>query len=328
MNYSKELKPVLVYKDPKEIEPYSSIVVPSSMRSPLWKYFGFPADENRVIKIKNRIICSICHVSIAYNKNTTNLSTHLNCKHPEILNTLNANKRKPNEHNAEMLETSVEHKIERFNETLSPSKRSKMTEEVIIDWCSDDDVQIPAKVDIQVHPTGIIEKTFVKDRILKYNRKPVVESIIVETMTEPVVIESHDDESDNQYIETIDYDDIHIHENDSEFIAEALDTDSTVNMSNHSKTFLSEDFLTMNESNEVLDSSTKEIVITTKFPPKIANKINVKRNNEKEEDSYEVRQQIKKFLIKDLIPTTIVDGSGFKELMGFLSTHVPNSLQV
>lgn len=81
----KILSPVLVYKNRDEMVPYQKIVVPSSMRSPYWKFFGFPADKFNNIITRTKIICCICRAYISYNKNTTNLSTHLNAKHADIL---------------------------------------------------------------------------------------------------------------------------------------------------------------------------------------------------------------------------------------------------
>lgn len=325
MNYSKELKPVLVYNDAKEVVPFSSIVVPASMRSPLWKYFGFPADKNQQILTKTRIVCGICHAYIAYNKNTTNLSTHLNCKHPDILAQINSNKGKPCEYKE--FEAPIRLKSEYGS---SPhAKRSKMTEEIEVDWYADNDVQNSIKQD--AHPTGITEKTFRKGKKLTFNRNQLV---IVKTgssksLDNNLVVESDEIDTDNQYIETIDYN-IDMNEDGNEMIAEVLESNPNSSTGQSKDGFLSEEFLNITESNEVLyETSPKEIVISTKFPPKIANKINVKRNKETQ-DSHEVVLQIKKFLIKDLLPATIVDGSGFKDFIGYFSqnTEVPNSKQV
>lgn len=53
------------------------------MRSNYWKYFGFPADSQSNILTKKKIICNICKTVLAYNKNTTNLKSHINAKHKE-----------------------------------------------------------------------------------------------------------------------------------------------------------------------------------------------------------------------------------------------------
>lgn len=68
---------------------YTQTIVPSSMRSTYWKYFGFPGNDNHEILTKNRVVCTICNKVISYNKNTSNLRTHLVAKHPEKLFGLN-----------------------------------------------------------------------------------------------------------------------------------------------------------------------------------------------------------------------------------------------
>lgn len=62
---------------------YSNLVIPASMRSFYWKFFGFPADKSNTIITRSKIICKICYSAIAYNKNTSNLKTHLTSRHPE-----------------------------------------------------------------------------------------------------------------------------------------------------------------------------------------------------------------------------------------------------
>ncbi|XP_037940088.1 uncharacterized protein LOC119672971 [Teleopsis dalmanni] len=64
---------------------YTRTIVPSTMRSPFWKYFGFPSDNSNNILTRKKIICTLCNAAIAYNKNTSNLRTHLIAKHPEKL---------------------------------------------------------------------------------------------------------------------------------------------------------------------------------------------------------------------------------------------------
>lgn len=74
---------------------YATIVTPASMRSSYWKYFGFPADKSRTIITRSKIICKLCKNPIAYNKNTSNLRTHLNAKHPEYTIEITACMRQP-----------------------------------------------------------------------------------------------------------------------------------------------------------------------------------------------------------------------------------------
>lgn len=68
---------------------YTQTIVPNTMRSSYWKYFGFPGNDNNEILTKNRVVCTLCNKVISYNKNTSNLRTHLVAKHQEKLFELN-----------------------------------------------------------------------------------------------------------------------------------------------------------------------------------------------------------------------------------------------
>lgn len=59
------------------------LVVPATMRSSCWKYFGFPAGKNRDILTKEKVVCVVCLEMFKYSKNTTNMMMHLFHKHPE-----------------------------------------------------------------------------------------------------------------------------------------------------------------------------------------------------------------------------------------------------
>ncbi|XP_055836838.1 uncharacterized protein LOC129905388 [Episyrphus balteatus] len=75
---------------------YTRTVVPSTMRSPYWKFFGFPSDNSNNVLTKQKIICTLCNAVIAYNKNTSNLRTHIVARHPELLIELYNEKKKTN----------------------------------------------------------------------------------------------------------------------------------------------------------------------------------------------------------------------------------------
>lgn len=69
---------------------YKKLVVPMSMRSIYWKYFGFPATDDGDILTKVKIVCILCKTQIAYNRNTSNLRMHLQNKHAHELLELEA----------------------------------------------------------------------------------------------------------------------------------------------------------------------------------------------------------------------------------------------
>ncbi|KAM0731633.1 E3 SUMO-protein ligase ZBED1 [Formica fusca] len=64
---------------------YKKLVVPPSMRSIYWKFFGFPATDDGDILTKVKIVCILCKTQIAYNRNTSNLRMHLQNKHAQEL---------------------------------------------------------------------------------------------------------------------------------------------------------------------------------------------------------------------------------------------------
>ncbi|XP_003425094.1 zinc finger BED domain-containing protein 1 isoform X2 [Nasonia vitripennis] len=69
---------------------YRKLVVPQSMRSIYWKFFGFPADDDGEILTRVKIVCLLCKTQIAYNRNTSNLRMHLQNKHVQELHELEA----------------------------------------------------------------------------------------------------------------------------------------------------------------------------------------------------------------------------------------------
>lgn len=71
---------------------YKKLVVPMSMRSVYWKFFGFPATDDGDILTKVKIVCILCKTQIAYNRNTSNLRMHLQNKHTQELVELESTK--------------------------------------------------------------------------------------------------------------------------------------------------------------------------------------------------------------------------------------------
>ena len=56
---------------------------PSGAKSKVWKYFGFTTNESGMIVSKTQVKCTLCRNDISFCGNTTNLSYHLERKHPE-----------------------------------------------------------------------------------------------------------------------------------------------------------------------------------------------------------------------------------------------------
>ncbi|XP_058793121.1 E3 SUMO-protein ligase ZBED1-like [Phymastichus coffea] len=76
------------FMEEKHTITYKKLVVPQSMRSIYWKFFGFPADDDGEILTRVKIVCLLCKTQIAYNRNTSNLRMHLQNKHAQELHEL------------------------------------------------------------------------------------------------------------------------------------------------------------------------------------------------------------------------------------------------
>lgn len=332
MNLSRnnDLKPVPVYKDPKEGIPFSEIVVPSSMRSPLWKYFGFPAYANKEIITKTKIVCGICRAYIAYNKNTTNLSTHLNCKHPEVLEEIKLKRGKIRDRVQIVNPIKLE-----AHELPSTSKRFRESEdETFNDWLPAGESHVQSTVTQKPQKKRSIYKPKFQMSNVYFESESMEKNSSLDD--ENMAMESNDQENDNQYIDAIEYsnEDFNIDDDRHETISVDLATDPNTDASRSKDEYLTEEFLAINEPNEIIfhlneEQTEKKNVILSKPPPKIANKLSMKRNKENSGLTEEMKQ-IKKFLIKDLVPPSIIDGSGFKELISFLSPNaeIPSSYEV
>ena len=72
---------------------------PANYKSKVWQYFGFESivDQNGVRTLdKTKTVCKECRALIAYGTgNTTNMSTHLQRRHPNLHQEMTANKLKP-----------------------------------------------------------------------------------------------------------------------------------------------------------------------------------------------------------------------------------------
>lgn len=79
----------------KAFVPYKKVVVPTSLRSVYWKYFGFPADENAAVLTKERVVCILCRRQMVHHGNTSNLRTHLQTHHSTLAAKIEAENTKP-----------------------------------------------------------------------------------------------------------------------------------------------------------------------------------------------------------------------------------------
>ena len=64
---------------------YEQLISLPNAKSKAWEYFGFPGDSKGSIIDKKKVLCKLCQptVAIAYSTNTSNLTYHLQKRHPE-----------------------------------------------------------------------------------------------------------------------------------------------------------------------------------------------------------------------------------------------------
>lgn len=313
------LSPILIYKNKNEMIPFSKLVVPPSMRSRYWKFFGFPADESNNILTRTKVVCGICKSYIAYNRNTTNLSTHLNAKHPEYIK-----KYFSSEDKSQLKRRLTGRSLN--NETNIKHSKSNDSDSDL--WCAKDDMKNEIsllKSKPQQHPTGITTKECIRSSSDVPNTSSIVTSI-----------------DDNEFIESLDY------TTTNEYIDIVItETQSYSDGVEDSQERISNDFLSEEEylsPMNIIDVDSKPQLgeceydedvnsYATNHSQETASKtsIDINKNTEnleqnstmtelsKTENRPDILQQIKKFLICDLESCALTQGNGFKQMIAALT---------
>lgn len=313
---TEELKPVLIFKNKSEIMPCSKIVVPASMRSPLWKFFGFPADEYNNILSKTKIVCCLCHAYFAYNKNTTNLSTHLKAKHTEIM--------------SEYFPSKKRREIVNGEKTSVAAKRSRNDDEAVTKESFVHEAS-PMKFDRIEHPTGIEEKD-----IIRGNANASEMKYIVSMVDGNEFIEMHYDNKD--YIEMVSDECAEIL-SETPNLSETDETASeTIRADYFKQNYLTDNNLVIGEdepidgrysASETNISIGCEIDVTMKTNADVANHNddddsgdhndvsdqNANESMARSAPQIDILKEVKRFLVTDIISPFIVDGKGFKEFV-------------
>lgn len=320
------LTPTFLYNE--EMPSYSKLVVPSSMRSPLWKHFGFPADKDNNIITKKKIVCCVCHIFIAYNKNTTNLSSHLTTKHSEIML-----KQYPDmfvKKGAKRRKSCDDgHK-----ETLKSAKQIKSNE-------SSDEMETVQWL-IEDHDDGHSGGTQDDGNAVKNNtlisesytgitlNKPTSKNV---NQTEKVLLPQS--ESESEFIEPLDYE-CDEYQDSSENEQISIIKSENVTRQMFTNEFLSDEFLTNNINSTV----NKEKTISTKkfkklaksdFESNLIQEQMIRSNvNQPSSQNTELVNYLKNFVVKDLVSPKIIDGNGFKALIHNLmqKENIPSSSEV
>lgn len=58
------------------------ISTPPNLKSQVWKYFGFWSVGSKIIEPREKVVCKLCKMQLAYHSTTSNLRSHLENVHP------------------------------------------------------------------------------------------------------------------------------------------------------------------------------------------------------------------------------------------------------
>eukprot|EP00096_Caligus_rogercresseyi_P001805 TRINITY_DN1305_c0_g4_i1.p1 TRINITY_DN1305_c0_g4~~TRINITY_DN1305_c0_g4_i1.p1 ORF type:complete len:197 (-),score=3.47 TRINITY_DN1305_c0_g4_i1:609-1199(-) len=61
------------------------IKAPRNLTSSVWKFFGFWAERGKILEPRQKVICKVCKVELAYHSTTSNMWAHLSTAHPDDL---------------------------------------------------------------------------------------------------------------------------------------------------------------------------------------------------------------------------------------------------
>ncbi|XP_014230778.1 zinc finger BED domain-containing protein 1-like [Trichogramma pretiosum] len=163
------------FLEEKPVVAYKKLVVPQSMRSIYWKFFGFPANEKSAILTRVKIVCLLCKTQIAYNRNTSNLRMHLQNKHSKELYALESHT-PPKKQNisAETKEKKAQKKA--LKEALACSKEHLYTSDVAgTVQISDSNNQIQFVSDPNIRYSDSIEKSVETKNVSGKQRKYILQ---------------------------------------------------------------------------------------------------------------------------------------------------------
>ena len=56
---------------------------PSNLKSPVWKYLGFWSVDSKNVEPRDKYVCKLCKLQLAYHSTTSNMRAHLENVHPK-----------------------------------------------------------------------------------------------------------------------------------------------------------------------------------------------------------------------------------------------------
>lgn len=275
-------------------------------------YTGFPSDEHNNIITKQKIVCCICRQFITYNKNTTNLSSHLFGKHANMMTEL---------YPEQLTNMSDKIKAKKCSKLLK-RENSDAEETVIVDVKRTKNIEALNDLDtVWLVDEGDDSKDQEKDEnapetnnVFQINKDM---KVIIMPKNNCEIADELNTESD-QYLE-VESDENYGKTGSEEMIHRIEEETNSIE-------FLNEEFLAVSNENEDIAKPA-----THTYCKKSSSK-RTKRDDTSGEDAQFINlvDKMKNFLIKDFVRPQVIDGDGFKEMMKHLvlDGKIPNSSEV
>lgn len=300
--------------------PFHDLVIPASMRSKYWRFFGFPGDESKNIISREKIVCAICRRQIAYNKNTTNLSTHLIARHMDIMR----------EYFPEDISqaTAKVRKAKQFPRPRTLNKRVKLEKPDGDQWNDTAYTQQPMKqtqkllkqCDVKAEPTN---NESIRVLVTTEDGEEFIESLDYEMFE----VESHS---------MTGYEDATVHENEDDFLNEEyLVTNAVAETDSSTKAdAVHDDSVSDNNKRTSIDVQrdksyrrlVKRAIGEVNIAPSKSATDEAEASNRNNIGEVEVTDAIKNFIVSDILSPAMVDGNGFRTLLTTVSGQVDIAL--
>lgn len=58
------------------------ILTPQNLKSHVWKHFGFWSVDGKIVEPRDKVVCKLCKIELAYHSTTSNMRSHLENVHP------------------------------------------------------------------------------------------------------------------------------------------------------------------------------------------------------------------------------------------------------
>lgn len=289
---------------------YNNLVVPMAMRSNYWKYFGFPSNDGQKIITRSKVICALCRATLAYNKNTTNLKSHLMARHKSTL----AKVLRQNELGKRGIPIPISSEfpeIHKLITSLAPSPRKRIKN---------------CKIKLELFDDYEIEEYDFEPGEIDESKEEFV--VIPKDEEEHIEMIDHEVSSDIEYNPQLNnQEQSNIHDDNIVEINDDIEEDDNHfegdehnrNNNNYNDDYVDEDendddvFLVQ----EIEDDHVPEATIVPTL------------TSTKHQESVDLNTEITNMIVTDLLSTEIVDGVGFNKLLKTLgAVNTPTKIEV